>query len=1049
MTHAWVRSAWAVGLVGLAMCEAPAGADEARVTVQVQDGVTVLLLDGTAFHDTEASVEGLREMALPGSLGLAALWDEVSGAGRRPFYAISLDGARMARVRATAYDLRLRYAGFDPLVGEPAVPANLAAGSENRLYLVQFVTQPLDEYRDALQAAGATVRKFIANHAHIVEMDAATRDAVAAMPFVRWLGTYHPAYRVDEETLQWLGGVGADVEALRFNIMVFEKGLVQKRVVAERIKALGGTLHMMTPNGFRLEATLTAAQLLDIVQMNEVQFVDRWGPPSVDMDLAREIGGANYIEGLEGFSGEGVRAEIFDTNVSTTHPDFQATPTLFHGSHSGDATHGTSTYGILFGDGTNDPEARGLIPDGQGIFADFELMTDRYAHTAELLADPYFAILQSNSWGDTWTSQYTTISAEMDTIIFDMDIVITNSMSNLGNTQVRPQAWAKNIVSVGGVNHENTLDRGDDNWSNSASIGPAADGRVKPDLIHFYDSIFTTISPNGYTQFCCTSGATPIVGGHLALFIQMWSEGVFGNEPTGSTVFENRPHCTLPKAMLVNTAYRYDFSGTSHDLTRTHQGWGMPDLKVLYDTRENMFWVNEEDVLTNLTQKDYLIDVQPGEPELRVTMVYLDLPGVPASQVHRINDLTLKVVSPTSVTYYGNNGLLEGNVSTSGGEPNTVDTVENVFVPNPEAGTWRVTVLADEINEDAHVETGDIDADFSLVVTGGTRLILAGDCDTDGDIEGTDFATTADCLSGPDSPAGDPSCSCSDFDGDLDVDLVDLGAFWRTFDCVAPAIISAPQGAMACVGERVVLSVAATGNVPLQYQWFLNDVEIDGATGSSYVIDPYDVTDEGTYTVTVTNDCGTQTSTSATLTSCFIQFVDDFESDLGWTVVSDPGMLRGFWQRGLPKETVDGANIAQPGEDNPAGEGSVCYVTGPQGGLVGNADVDGGPTELVSPVLDLTGHTTVTLDYAYWVYRGNTDGDDHLLVSLSNDGGATWTDVAMHSDSNGAWTSISHDVGSVLPITSTMQLRFSITDTAGETILEALVDDVSFIATDE
>ena len=87
--------------------------------------------------------------------------------------------------------------------------------------------------------------------------------------------------------------------------------------------------------------------------------------------------------------------------------------------------------------------------------------------------------------------------------------------------------------------------------------------------------------------------------------------------------------------------------------------------------------------------------------------------------MHRINDLTLKVTSPSAVVYWGNNGLLEGNWSVAGGAANTIDTVENVFIQNPEAGVWTVEVIASEINEDGHVETPELDADFALVVSGG------------------------------------------------------------------------------------------------------------------------------------------------------------------------------------------------------------------------------------------------------------------------------------------------------------------------------------------
>ena len=272
---------------------------------------------------------------------------------------------------------------------------------------------------------------------------------------------------------------------------------------------------------------------------------------------------------------------------------------------------------------------------------------------------------------------------------------------------------------MGGVNHQETLTKSDDFWGN-ASIGPAADGRVKPDLCHFYDTIFTTDDTvSGYIQFCCTSGATPIVAGHFGLFFQMWSEGIFGNDADPeATVFENRPHSTTAKAVMINTADSYPFSGANANLTRTHQGWGMPDLENLYELRNNMFIVDEEIVLSNLESVDFEMNVVPGQDSFRATMVYLDPMGTTSSSQHRINDLSLRVIAPDGTTYWGNNGLGTGNTSSSGGAPNTIDTVENVFVDSPQPGAWTVTVIAFEINEDSHVETAEVDADFALVVSG-------------------------------------------------------------------------------------------------------------------------------------------------------------------------------------------------------------------------------------------------------------------------------------------------------------------------------------------
>ena len=112
-----------------------------------------------------------------------------------------------------------------------------------------------------------------------------------------------------------------------------------------------------------------------------------------------------------------------------------------------------------------------------------------------------------------------------------------------------------------------------------------------------------------------------------------------------------------------------------------------------------------------------------------------------SSSQHRINDLTLKVTSPSGTVYYGNNGLDAGNVSTPGGSPNTIDNVENVFIDTPEQGIWTIEVSADEVNADGHVETPEMDVDYALVISGGDACALpsfvAEPADVCGEVGGT------------------------------------------------------------------------------------------------------------------------------------------------------------------------------------------------------------------------------------------------------------------------------------------------------------------------
>ncbi len=753
-------------------------------------------------HERGGVPTDARTIDISGSAVRLALWEERSITGQAvPWYAISLDGERFQRVTQTTYDINLAGVAADPAKSTPVVSPELTASADSRMFIVQFQTQSLAVYRSQIRTLGGTIHRYLPQHAHLVEMDAVVKDAsvgdasvrdqVAALPYVRWVGPYHPAYRLEPWIAQRIGDKGQPLPMQqRYNVMVFERGLRQKQAVADRIRELGGTIDALTPSGFRLEATLTPGQLLEVVRMDEVLFIDRWSEPVLCMDVARQIGGADFVESIAGYTGAGVRAEVCDNGFDDTHQDFQTIPPLLHGAHDLE-DHGTNVYGIVFGDGTGDADARGLLPDAQGIMAGWDF-TDRYQHTAELLAAPYFAVLQSNSWGGLQIPpSYNSRSAELDDILFLNDIVILHGQGNYGHwspPSSLAEAWAKNVVSVGGVRHWDTLTKADDSWSGGGlpSFGPAPDGRIKPDLTHFYDNVLTTAPGDAYDPaFGGTSAATPITAGHFGLFFQMWSDGLFGNTvDPGGTVFDNRPHAATAKAAMINTASQYPFAGTGHDLTRMHQGWGMADAKRLYALQDRLaVIVDETDLLTELGSTQYPVVVAAGQAALRATLVYTDPAGVPESNPNRVNDLTLRVTSPSAVVYWGNNGLLAGNWSTSGGSANTIDTVENVFIENPEAGTWTVEVLADEINADGHPETPGVDdADYALVVSIEPPPMPA-DLDADWDADLDDYGLLADCLNGPGNP---PAGTCApgvdaDLDDDNDADLDDFALFTALF----------------------------------------------------------------------------------------------------------------------------------------------------------------------------------------------------------------------------------------------------------------------------
>lgn len=674
------------------------------------------------LRTTDASIEDAQIRAQMKSGLIAVTWNEAQDNGaREAYFAISADGKTLSAAKKVNYTVHLRYGAFNPGSDNAVdVPPGLAADQSN-LRIIQFHTQIMEDYRAELHQLGVVFHRFLPEHSQVVSMDAATADRVANLDYVRWVGPFHPAYKLDEGLIQARGSK----ENLRLNLLTMVRGELGQDEVADAVVALGGEVLNQSQETYLMTVSLPANRVHQLAKEESVQWIDFYSDPEDDMDVARAFHGADFVESVAGYTGAGVNVEVMDSGCDEGHPDLQNY--ILHTTNT-PGSHGTCTSGIVVGSGANNFSARGMMPDAFLSIADYSYFGNRYNHTSELVDPngPYRTVLQTNSWGDARTTAYSSISQDMDLILFDHErISILQSQSNAGNQQSRPQAWAKNIISVGGVRHYGTQSKSDDAWAGGASIGPAADGRIKPDLASFYDSTLCTdmvgsagyASGDYYSSFGGTSGATPIVAGALGLLYQMWGDGIFGN-PVSGDAFDSRPANTTAKALLINTSTQWNFSGTGDDLTRVHQGWGHPDLVKAHDLRSQLLIIDETDVLGNLQSTVHSVTVNAGTPELKATMVYRDPAGTTSSSLHRINNMDLKVTSPGGTVYWGNNGLNANMYSVAGGSANNVDTVENVFIQNPAAGTWLVEVIASEINQDTHVETGSLDADYALVVSG-------------------------------------------------------------------------------------------------------------------------------------------------------------------------------------------------------------------------------------------------------------------------------------------------------------------------------------------
>jgi hypothetical protein len=182
-----------------------------------------------------------------------------------------------------------------------------------------------------------------------------------------------------------------------------------------------------------------------------------------------------------------------------------------------------------------------------------------------------------------------------------------------------------------------------------------------------------------------------------------------------------------------------------------------------------------------------------------------------------------------------------------------------------------------------------------------------------------------------------------------------------------------------------------------------------------------------------------------------VSVFDPLESAGSWTVgYSGDAANRGVWERVIPVGTA-----AAPDADFTSPPGDYCFVTesANPGDPLGEADVDGGKTSLLSPVYDLGSggpYESVIARYRRWYSNGlGATVDDTWRVYVSNNAGSDWSIFETESVGNPSWQLVSADLIGTFATPDQIQFRFVAEDQGGGSIVEAGIDDFEIIAISE
>lgn len=604
---------------------------------------------------------------------------------------------------------------FDPVAERPPLPVSLTVDGyedEYGYYLVQFNGPIRDEWKKAVERSGAELLWYVPQYAFISRVPADQVEKVRAMPEVRWLGLYQPAYKVFPGLENWGG-----TQSL---IVVFFKDEDEFGLL-DRLEVLGATGIVAEFNAWNrsVKLDIDAAQIPEIARLPGVFWIEPYGeitPDNMDLQWVDQHGytvsDTTRTIWAKGVAGSSVICGLTDSQLWMNHDAFRDTvsntpsPThrkvIHYFGTQGSARHGTHTGGTVCG---NDDEVGGTSWN-DGLAKDAKLYFQYYSSfPTGWDMNVWFAGPESGVGGMRTLNHSMSLSRK-DTyniyVFSDMtadqfvwnhpEFLHCNSMGNYGTNRMGHPVMAKNIISTGGTQN-GTLCR---NIYSSTSRGPTADGRLKPQLVSPAEDVMSASNTNasGYVSMSGTSMATPNMTGSMALIRDYFRKGFY---PTGDTTTGTPAEISaaLNKAVAIVGADN-DISGyTAPD---NNIGWGRVDLdSSLYfiGDRSRLWVMDDSSGLSTGDSAVYTIEVTDSVRPFRVSLCWSDYPGTMQAALILVNDLDLTVVSPTGIEYKGN--VYSGGESQTGGIYDTLNVEECFRLNSPETGSWTVKVNAPNI----------------------------------------------------------------------------------------------------------------------------------------------------------------------------------------------------------------------------------------------------------------------------------------------------------------------------------------------------------------
>ncbi len=522
---------------------------------------------------------------------------------------------------------------------------NLSGTSSNHIFLgnsyqiIQFYDLPTENTQASLKNLGIKLIKYVPKNAYIAAIPSTIDPNQLVKLNIRTIIEIPSIYRMSTRLMENLPDYATDGKQVDIILNYYED--LPLSAIVKDLSGKDIDILETNENNHYLILRIPIDNITQFGTLPYVEWVDLIpGPGEAEDRGGRTIHRSNVINNKLStgyrFDGEGVKVLVRDDGLVGPHIDYTGRLTNLTTDATG--THGDGVAGVMSGGGNLDPTITGMAP-GSDVYVINYASLFSSDNTLSLHQNDGVKITNS-SYSNGCNDGYTTTTQVVDDQTYQNPTLLhVFSAGNSNNNDCGYGAgnqWGnitgghkigKNVIATANLFADGSL-------VSSSSRGPAADGRLKPDISAHGQGQLATNPNNAYQTFGGTSAAAPGIAGVSAQLYQVYKSLNGGTDPEAALI----------KATLMNTADEMGNLGPDFKY-----GWGRVNgfkaLKLLESGRYL------DGTIINGQSLTHTITVPAGVKQVKAMVYWAEPAPASISGPALINNLDIKLTTPGNVEY--------------------------------------------------------------------------------------------------------------------------------------------------------------------------------------------------------------------------------------------------------------------------------------------------------------------------------------------------------------------------------------------------------------